>query len=100
MYAPLDGVTEHSSQNGLQPTMGLFSGMAMVVGLMIGSGIFSTPGIILTSVGSPGLSLLVWVIGGAVTYCGALSFVELGTMLPKSGGEQAYLDYAFRKPRA
>ncbi|RKP07187.1 amino acid/polyamine transporter I, partial [Thamnocephalis sphaerospora] len=80
--------------------MGVFSGTAMVIGLIIGSGIFSTPASIWQLVGSPGMAMVMWVIGGLITYCGALSYIELGTMLPKSGGEQAYLDYAFKKPKA
>ncbi|RKP40117.1 amino acid/polyamine transporter I, partial [Dimargaris cristalligena] len=80
--------------------MGVLSGTALVCGLMIGSGIFSTPANVLTLTGSAGAALLVWALGAIITLCGALSYVELGTMLPKSGGEQTYLDYAFRKPRA
>ncbi len=52
--------------------MGWFSGMCMVVGLMIGSGIFSTPGKILNDVGSPGMALVIWVAGGLVTLGGTL----------------------------
>ncbi|RUS23971.1 hypothetical protein BC938DRAFT_474324 [Jimgerdemannia flammicorona] len=84
----------------LKPTIGVFSGSALIVGLMIGSGIFSTPGTILAKVGSPGMAMVLWTLGGIVTYAGTISYVELGTMIPKNGGEQAYLAYAFQKPRA
>ncbi|KAJ1921122.1 hypothetical protein IWQ60_006839 [Tieghemiomyces parasiticus] len=84
----------------LPRTLGVLSGTAMVAGLMIGSGIFSTPATVLTSAGSAGMAFVIWVIGALVTLCGGLSYVELGSMLPRSGGEQAYLDYAFRRPRA
>ncbi|RUS19836.1 amino acid/polyamine transporter I [Endogone sp. FLAS-F59071] len=84
----------------LKPTIGIFSGSALIVGLMIGSGIFSTPGTILSKVGSPGMAMILWAFGGVITYAGTISYVELGTMIPKNGGEQAYLAYAFKKPRA
>jgi amino acid transporter len=94
-------VTEDEQRpKGLEPTMGVFSGTAMVIGLIIGSGIFSTPASIWQLVGSPGMAMIMWLFGGLITYFGALSYIELGTMLPKSGGEQAYLDYAFKKPKA
>ncbi|KAJ1970811.1 hypothetical protein H4R35_005642 [Dimargaris xerosporica] len=85
---------------GLLRTMGPWSGTALVCGLMVGSGIFSTPATVLVHSGSAGMAMVIWSIGAVVTLCGALSYTELGSMLPQSGGEQAYLDYAFRKPRA
>ena len=50
--------------------MSMFSGMCMVVGLMIGSGIFSTPSKILGYCGSPGMALIIWSLGGLVTFAG------------------------------
>ncbi|PIA13825.1 amino acid transporter [Coemansia reversa NRRL 1564] len=74
--------------------------MAMVIGTMIGSGIFSTTSLILQAVGSVGMSMGVWILGAAVSVCVCIAYVELGTMLPRSGGEKEYLDAAFRRPRA
>ncbi|KAJ2701127.1 hypothetical protein FB645_004748 [Coemansia sp. IMI 203386] len=84
----------------LERRLGLWSGMAIVMGSIIGSGIFSTPSLILGSVGSVGMSIVVWVIGAVVSLCGCAAYMELGTMLPKSGGEKAYLEAAFPRPRA
>ncbi|KAJ2780947.1 hypothetical protein GGI18_003769 [Coemansia linderi] len=84
----------------LERKLGLWSGMAIVVGSIIGSGIFSSPSLILDSVGSVGMSLVVWVIGAVVSLCGCAAYMELGTMLPRSGGEKEYLDVAFPRPRA
>ena len=53
----------------------------MVIGLMIGSGIFSTPAKILKLSGSVGMSLILWLVGGLLTLCGTLCYVELGTMM-------------------
>ncbi|KAI9598203.1 amino acid permease-domain-containing protein [Syncephalis fuscata] len=84
---------------GSRTNMGIPSGISIVIGMIIGSGIFSTPGFVWQLVGSPGMALIMWVVGGFVSYLGTLCYVELGTMLPKSGGEQAYLAYAFKRPR-
>ncbi|KAJ1659841.1 hypothetical protein IWQ61_001151 [Dispira simplex] len=91
---------DNGSTIELPRTMGALSGTALVCGLMIGSGIFSTPATVLLQAGSPGMAMVLWGIGALVTLCGALSYVELGAMLPVSGGEQTYLEYAFRKPKA
>ncbi|KAJ1661923.1 hypothetical protein EV178_006302 [Coemansia sp. RSA 1646] len=84
----------------LERRLGLWSGMAIVIGTIIGSGIFSTPSLILDAVGSVGMSMMVWVVGAAVSICGCIAYVELGTMLPRSGGEKEYLDAAYPRPRA
>jgi len=86
--------------NGLERTMGMFSGMLLCVGMIVGSGIFSTPALILEKVGSPGMAILIWVIGGLVSFAGTFAYLELGTMRPRSGGEKEYLDYAFQRPKA
>lgn len=66
---------------------------------MIGSGIFATPGVIFKSVGSVGLSLCLWVVGSAIAACGLAISLELGCMLPRSGGEKVYLEFMYRRPR-
>jgi basic amino acid/polyamine antiporter, APA family len=64
---------------------------ALVVGSMIGSGIFIVSADILRQVGSPGLLLLVWTVAGLVTLMGALTYGELAGMYPKAGGQYVYL---------
>lgn len=66
-------------------------GIALVVGLQVGSGIFSSPGVVLASVGSSGAALVVWVLSGFLAWSGAASFAELGSAIPLNGGAQAYL---------
>ncbi|WVQ98904.1 hypothetical protein IAU59_006035 [Kwoniella sp. CBS 9459] len=73
----------------------LLHGIALVVGAQVGSGIFSSPGVVVGEVGSVGASLLVWVMSGVLAWTGASSFAELGCAIPLSGGTQAYLAYAF-----
>jgi APA family basic amino acid/polyamine antiporter len=67
----------------------------LVVGAVVGSGIFLTPGLIAADLPSPGLLLAVWLAGGLVTLCGALSFAELGAMYPQAGGQYVYLREAY-----
>ena len=67
----------------------------MVIGDVIGSGIFRVPAQVATQVGSVNGVLLVWVLGGIITLCGALSLAELGAAIPKAGGVFVYLREAF-----
>lgn len=67
----------------------------LVIGAVIGSGIFMTTGIIAEHLPSPALILAVWLIGGFITLCGALSFAELGAMFPTAGGQYVYIREAY-----
>lgn len=77
-----------------QHRLGLAEAVALVVGMQIGSGIFSSPGVIVHSTKSVGSSLVVWLISGILAWTGASSFAELGSAIPLNGGAQAYLAYA------
>jgi len=80
-------------------TIGWGSAYIIVISRVIGSGIFAMPGTIVKSVGSPGLALIMWVVGAFVAWCGLAIALEYGCMLPRSGGEKVYLEYTFRRPR-
>jgi APA family basic amino acid/polyamine antiporter len=69
----------------------LFSATILVIANMIGTGVFTTLGFQLASVHFPFSAIMLWVVGGIVSFCGALSYAELGAMMPRSGGEYAYL---------
>ena len=79
----------------LRRTLSLRDLVIIVVGTVIGSGIFLTPGAVLRSTGSPGIALVVWTVGGVLSLLGALTFAELGAAKPESGGLYAYLRDAF-----
>ena len=68
---------------------------AILVTLQIGSGIFASPAQVDSNVPSPGAALLVWVLGGLLSWAGAASFAELGAALPLNGGMQEYLRYVY-----
>jgi amino acid transporter len=75
------------------------SAYILTISRVLGSGIFATPGVILASVGSPGLALTLWAVGAVVAYFGLAVSLEYGSMLPRSGGEKVYLEYTYRRPR-
>ncbi|KIY43400.1 L-methionine transporter [Fistulina hepatica ATCC 64428] len=78
-----------------EKNIGLMNGVALIVGLQIGSGIFSSPGVVVANTNSVGASLLVWLASGILGWTGASSFAELGSAIPQNGGPQAYLSYAY-----
>jgi basic amino acid/polyamine antiporter, APA family len=64
----------------------------LVVGGVIGSGIFRKPGVMAAELGSPGLLLLVWVLAGVITLFGALTNAEIASLIPKTGGQYVYFE--------
>jgi basic amino acid/polyamine antiporter, APA family len=83
------GAQAHTAQ--LSRRLGFWSVVAVTIGATIGSGIFRTPAAIAMRVPDPTLMLAVWVLGGVITLCGALSVAELGAALPHTGGIYAYV---------
>ncbi|PKU33734.1 hypothetical protein llap_15962 [Limosa lapponica baueri] len=75
----------------LKQEVGLISGVSLIAGTMIGSGIFMSPEWVLHHMGSPASSLLVWAACGLLAMFGALSYAELGTIIKESGGEYIYI---------
>jgi basic amino acid/polyamine antiporter, APA family len=75
-------------------------GLAVVVGIMVGSGIFRTPGTVAALLGRPGLTFVAWALGGAVGFLGALLFAELSTRYPQAGGKYVYAREAFGRRAA
>lgn len=77
---------------GLKKTVTFIEAVAIVIGSIIGSGIFLKPGIVLTNAGSPMMGILAWVVGGIVTLASALTIAEVASAIPKTGGLYTYLE--------
>jgi basic amino acid/polyamine antiporter, APA family len=79
------------AEDNLQRKLGLFPATNIVVANMIGAGIFTTSGLLLAGLNNPLLMLGLWVAGGIIALCGALSYGELGAAMPGAGGEYHFL---------
>ena len=73
-------------------SLGFLQGLAIVVGMIIGSGIFLKPSVVLNDAGSPVMALVAWILGGVVTLCSALSIAEIASNIPRAGGLYTYLE--------
>ena len=79
------------TNRSLKKSVSFIEAMAIVVGMIIGSGIFLKPGIVLQSAGSPFMAILAWIVGGIITLASALTIAEIAAAIPKSGGLYTYL---------
>src|SRR5271165_2873417 len=84
-----------TSRTELRRDLGTWPAMSIVVGTVIGSGIFLVPRTMIQRVGSVDLVFAVWVVGGLLSLAGALSYAELAAALPEAGGEYAFLREAY-----
>lgn len=75
----------------LKKEISFLQAMAIVVGMIIGSGVFLKPGIVLQNAGTPILAITAWVAGGVITLASALTIAEIAAAIPKSGGLYTYL---------
>ncbi|KAF2671184.1 high affinity methionine permease [Microthyrium microscopicum] len=90
---------EEDTSGGLGRHLGLFSTTFLIIGRIIGTGIFSTPSSITASVGSVGAALMMWVLGLILSFAGLFVWLEFGTMFPRSGGEKVYLEAVYQRPK-
>ncbi|KAK4110018.1 hypothetical protein N656DRAFT_758682 [Canariomyces notabilis] len=102
-YAPLGAPTSATLASGgfgagsleKHKTLTYLNGLSLIVGLIIGSGIFSSPSQVNVNAGSPGAALIIWVFAGVLAWTGAASYAELGGAIPLNGGAQIYLSKIF-----
>lgn len=94
-YQPIPGKPEKSEVNKMKKQLGLLEGCAIILGIILGSGIFVSPKGVIQKVDAVGTSLLIWVLCGLLSMVGAICYAELGTSIPKSGGDYAYIYEAY-----
>ncbi|OFY61554.1 MAG: hypothetical protein A2V64_06750 [Bacteroidetes bacterium RBG_13_43_22] len=83
------------AEENLQRKLGLFPATNIVIANMIGAGIFTTSGLLMSGLNDPLLMLALWAAGGIIALCGALSYGELGAAMPGAGGEYLFLSKLF-----
>ncbi|RKD34696.1 APC family permease [Thermohalobacter berrensis] len=87
----LNSSIKTNNSDNLKKEIGLIDAISVVIGIVIGSGIFFKASMVFKSAGTPMLGLLAWVIGGLITMASALTIAEIATAIPKTGGVFAYL---------
>ncbi|KAI0836502.1 amino acid transporter [Hypoxylon sp. FL0890] len=92
-----DGVQQFAYSDSRK--IGVTGALFLILNKMIGTGIFSTPSAIFAATGSVGISIILWIVGGILTFCGLSVFLEFGLAIPLSGGEKNYLERVYRRPR-
>jgi APA family basic amino acid/polyamine antiporter len=95
MSHPRIDMEKPSAPIELKRELGMWPAMSIVVGTVIGSGIFLVPKTMIERVGRVDIVFLVWVVGGLLSLAGALSYAELAAAIPEAGGEYAYLRDAY-----
>ena len=88
-------MSETPSDQGLERKLGLFPLTNIVIANMIGAGIFTTSGLLMTNLKNPLIMMILWLAGGAIALCGALAYGELGAAYPHAGGEYIFLSRLF-----
>jgi APA family basic amino acid/polyamine antiporter len=95
LSVPVTNPGTFPEDEGLVRALGLGSGVLFVLGSVIGSGIFMTTGTMAAALPSPSLIIAAWVAGGVIALSGGLTYAEMGSMYPRSGGVYVYLREAF-----
>ncbi|MFC6119174.1 APC family permease [Macrococcoides bohemicum] len=84
-------------EKGMNKGIGFFSALALVMGTVIGSGVFFKISNITEVTGTPGMTLFVWLLGGLITICAGLTVAELAAAIPRNGGLTTYIEFTYGK---
>jgi amino acid transporter len=97
-YEPaIAAAREAAARAAPAPTLSVFDATMITVGIVIGAGIFETPVLVAGIAGSPVTMLVAWVLGGVLSFIGALTYAELATTYPSAGGDYTFLTRAYGK---
>jgi len=92
---PTRATTNATPEAQKEAHLGLWDAVSIIVGIVVGTSIFRSPTMIFQNVPSPAWAMGLWVIGGVVSWCGAVCYAELATAYPRDGGDYEYLSRAF-----
>ena len=92
---PHASTPDAAAKPATRPLLGTLDIMALVVGIVIGAGIFSAPSLVAMHAGSPAAMMMAWIVGGMISVAGALCYAELASTYPHAGGDYHYLRRAF-----
>lgn len=81
---------QHGEQ-ALEKTIGFWTAITVVIGTIIGSGVFVKPSVVLNHAGTSDMAIWAWVVGGILTLAAGLTIAEVGAQIPKTGGLYAYI---------
>lgn len=95
LSSPVNKVTSASTKPELQRVLGLWAAVSIVVGTVIGSGVFLVPSTMIRHLGSVPELFVVWIVAGLLSLFGALTYAELAAAMPEAGGEYNYLRAAY-----
>lgn len=87
--------TSTPTDKNLQPTLSRIDASALIVGMVVGVGIFETPALVAANAANAQMALIAWLLGGVMSFLGALCYAELATAYPHAGGTYYYLQRAF-----
>ena len=83
---------QEQPQEELKRSLGLWSALSIVIGTIIGSGIFFKQGAVLDSAGSSTMAIFAWIFGGVITLTAGLTIAEIGSQMPYTGGLYVYIE--------
>ncbi len=86
---------ETALKRGPEQSLSVFDASCLIVGIIVGAGIYETSPLIASSVSSPWAVILLWLVGGLISFCGAICYAELATTYPDDGGDVVYLRRAY-----
>jgi basic amino acid/polyamine antiporter, APA family len=87
--------TQITAEIAIQPRLGLWDAVSIIVGIVVGTSIFRGTKGVFENAGGPWTTLALWLVGGALAWCGAVCYAELATTYPRDGGDYEYLNRAF-----
>ena len=90
-----DSESRSAAQTAPSPTLTLWDAVSLLVGIVVGTAIFKSPGAVFRSVHTPWEAIGLWIAGGGLTFAGALCYAELAAAYPRSGGDYEYLGRAY-----